>query len=76
MLSALMSKMKLSVIYGDTDSFFVKKLPGSPEVEDALKIVHRLLDFTPMNTVGLEYENTYKRLILIEPKLEPLTWQR
>ncbi|KAG0910059.1 hypothetical protein G6F33_008232 [Rhizopus arrhizus] len=62
--------MGFDVLYGDTDSVFVKPRSAKTVSTDTfLTVVHRILDFTPFHTIRLEQENTFEHIILIEPKL-------
>lgn len=69
-ISGCATMMGLSVLYGDTDSIFVKpKQSRTIDTSGFITIMHCILDYTPFSTIRLEHENTFDHIILVEPKL-------
>lgn len=69
-LTAIATGLGFKVVYGDTDSVFNRRLSSkSPPTEVYLKIVHKVLSFTPFAAISLEYEKELSDLILVERKL-------
>ncbi|TDH71627.1 uncharacterized protein CCR75_003546 [Bremia lactucae] len=60
----------LEVLYGDTDSVFIKRSSGSQTNPMGLiDIYHDWAKQTPFEAVRLEHDKTYSDLILVKPKI-------
>jgi DNA polymerase elongation subunit (family B) len=67
----------LSVVYGDTDSCFLAEGPKTKQwfngsvgnhIDTALKIFHRIVDFTPFPSMTMEKEEEYRSVLLVDKK--------
>lgn len=62
--------LRFEVIYGDTDSVFVKPMPScAVTFSQLLESYHATTQGTPFATVKLEVDKIYTQLILLKPKL-------
>ncbi|KAJ3220937.1 DNA-directed DNA polymerase delta [Clydaea vesicula] len=62
--------LKFEVLYGDTDSVFIKVGLGcKSNSDDLMDMYHQWASQTPFFTVRLEFDKSYSDIILIKPKI-------
>ena len=57
------------VIYGDTDSVFIKPRNNLIDEDDVLYIIHKVFSFTPLRKTKLEFECFIPHIILLDKKM-------
>ncbi|KAJ3167503.1 hypothetical protein HDU87_001510 [Geranomyces variabilis] len=63
-------ELQFEVLYGDTDSVFIKPQHGCPNTpNDLMRAYHDWSASTPFSTVRLEFDKSYLSIILVKPKI-------
>lgn len=69
-MTACANSLGYAVVYGDTDSIFVKpKRLNAPTVSVVLLVIHAVLSFTPLSNIVIEHEKQLSSMVIVDRKL-------